>query len=100
MAPMQGSGGGGEVALIGTPSFVLGSTTALAGLGFDVEVNRGVGGSANGTAGTIQAQTCSELRLRPARRATFNGTSFTNVIPVQMQAAATPAITVNFGGRT
>ncbi len=91
-----GSGGGGEVALIGTPSWVLGSTTALGGLGIDVEVNRGVGGSANGTAGTIEAQTLG-VTAPTGQTATFDGTSFTNVIPVQMQAAATPAITVTLG---
>jgi uncharacterized protein with beta-barrel porin domain len=91
-----GSGGGGEVALINTPSWVLGSTTALGGLGIDVNVNRGVGGSANGTAGTIEAQTLG-VTAPGGQTATFNGSVFTNVIPVQTQAAATPAITVTLG---
>ena len=93
---LSGAGGGGEVALINTPSWVLGSTTALGGLGINVNVNRGVGGSANGTAGTIQAQTLG-VTAPIGQTATFNGTNFTNVIPVQTQDAATPAITVTLG---
>ena len=91
-----GAGGGGEVALVGTPSWVLGSTSAAAGLGVTVNVNRGVGGAADGTAGTIEATTLG-VTAPGGQTATFDGTNFTNVIPVQMQNANTPAITVTLG---
>jgi uncharacterized protein YhjY with autotransporter beta-barrel domain len=93
---LSGAGGGGEVALLGTPSWVLGSTSAATGLGVTVNVNRGTGGSANGTAGTIEAYTLG-VTAPTNQTATFNGTNFTNVIPVQMQNASTPAITVTLG---
>jgi outer membrane autotransporter protein len=91
-----GSGGGGAVSLLGTPNWVLGSTDTATGLGITVNVNRGVGGSANGTAGTIDATTIG-VTAPSGQTATWNGTAFTNVIPVQTQTPTQPAITITLG---
>lgn len=92
----SGAGGGGEVALLGTPNWVLGSTDVQTGLGINARVNRGTGGSASGTAGTIEAVTLG-VTAPIGQTATFDGTNFTNIIPVQQQNAATPAIIITLG---
>ena len=86
-----------RLALIGTPTWVLGSTDAPTGLGITVNVNAGTGGGANGIAGTIEA-TVLGLTAPTGQTVTFDGSNFTNVIPPIVQTGSSPSVNITLGG--